>query len=199
MNGGVAMWENILTCLAGDTTTEDKLIDMIQVFCKNNVTYPRLFTLLACVLGKKKFKCAKWMIDSGLIEDMEQVWKQVFRFHYWESYKYMITALFEFGVKLPTKSILLGWLSNTERRDVMKKIHFLEKLKSGGNNARKAALNMLAIIRFRRNEHMANCINMDVMRMIARMIYESGATEWKVWKTSRRKSSRVQEKKKIKR
>lgn len=189
-------WKAILQCLAVESTTEDKIIEMIHLYVKSNFQYIRPFDILVCALEKKKFKCAISIIKSEYLKHIENDLNWVLRS--FDNYKYILSFLFEFGVKLPTKSIVLGWFSTTEKCKLAKRIEFLEKLKSGGNNARKAALTMLAITRFRRNEHMANCINMDVMRIIARMIYESGTTEWKVWKTIRRKSDRLQKKRKIK-
>lgn len=198
MNEGALIWEDIIRCLI-DSTHEDKIIALIELYAKTSIHSIRGIALLSCAAENKKFKCARAIVDCGLLRnDITRELK--FVFCYWKNYKNVFSVLFRLGIKLPERAIVLNWFSGfskTRRRKMMKKLEFVAKLKSGANNARRAALTMLAIVRFKRNQHMARCINMDAIRIIARMIYESGIVDWKVWKTGKRKSERLQKKRRV--
>lgn len=94
-----------------------------------------------------------------------------------------ISVLLAAGAKLPKEQDVRKDCHLRELRNAA--LVLLKDVRIGFNRAQKAALTLLMIKRFHPLEGVLQCVNMDVMRLIARMVYASGAFDWKTWRNKR--------------
>lgn len=195
MNKGLVLYNNIFRLIQNDIK-EDSAIESIKSADKEYFPDHRVWCLISHAIRYQKYNCVKTLVKVGFSSTYSVA--EFLICLRWRIFQKVLPVVFCFGFQMPKRLDMIKACKSLPRKhpNTMKLISFIEKMRSCANNARKAALTFLAIRRFKRNNHITHCMNMDVVRMIAQTIYESGTIEWNLWETRRRKSKSLQKKRK---
>ena len=165
-------------------------LSLFNAYVKQNemLTLSFFAAVQRSVAVEGKAKCLKRLLEFTDGADVDRVMFQIVVYgthrHQHVDTMPIIGILLSVGAKLPTEAAVREHFVHG-REELNKTVVFLRDIRIGFNRAQKAALTLLMIKRFHPLEGMLRHVNMDVMRLIARMVYASGAYEWKMWRNKR--------------